>query len=151
MKWQAQTRAWLEKRRIENVEVCLAFFDRAFAAPLKLYPRDAWFGIHDTYASLTLGNMWLACIGTLPQCAYVMVEPTFEMRGMGSIPIRSTQRYAPLVLLTAKPLTLLSRLNENQRVWDSYARACELILQSPISRNVITRNLHRKARLSELQ
>ncbi len=151
MRWQAQTRAWLEKRRAnEFTKDCVLFFEQAFGVPSKLYPNDAWFGIHDTYASLTIGNMWLAALYTAPRCAYLMVEHDLNIRGMGYLPIRSTFKYVPLGFLTLKNWDRIIELNKNQRVWDSYARACELILQSPISRNVITRNLRRKARLSEL-
>lgn len=152
MTWQTQTRAWLEKRRIENFsDESILFFENAFQTPSKLYPRDAWFGIHGEYASLTIGNMWLAAIGTRPRCAYLIAERDLKMHGMGYLPIRATFKYVPLGFLTVKEWGKLGALNQNKRVWDSYARACELILQSPISRNVITRNLHRKARLSELQ
>lgn len=150
MTWQAQTRAWLEKRRVENAEDVIFFFEKAFEAPKKLYANDAWFGIHDSYASLTIGNMWLAALGTRPRCAYVITEHDLKLRGMGYLPIRSTFNYVPLGFLTLKDLDKLSALNQNEIIWDSYARGCELILQSPISRNVITRNLHRKVRLSEL-
>ncbi len=118
--------------------------------PQKLYPNDAWFGIHDSYASLTIGNMWLAAIGTRPRCAYLMVERDLKINGMGYLPIRATFKYVPLGFLTVKRWDKLHAVNQNKRAWDSYARGCELILQSPISRNVITRNLHRKVRLSEL-
>ena len=152
MKWHTQTRAWLEKRGAnEFADECVLFFKQSFYAPLKLYPNDAWFGIHDTYASLTIGNMWLAAIGTRPRCAYLIVERDLQIKGMGHLPIPSTFKYVPLGFLTVKSWDKMNALNQNQRVWDSYARACELILHSPISRNVITRNLHRKVRLSELQ
>jgi hypothetical protein len=151
MTWQTKTRAWLEKRGAgEWLDDCLLFFERAFEAPARLYPHDAWYGIHDSYASLTIGNMWLATLGTSPRCAYLIVEPTFEMLGTGFIEIRSTLRYAPLIFVTVKPWDRIHTLNQNEGAWESYARACELIIQSPVSRNVITRNLHRKARLSEL-
>jgi hypothetical protein len=94
--------------------------------------------------------MWLAAIAKPPGCAYLMVEPDFRVKGMGYLPIRSTLRYMPLGFVTAKPWELVEELNSNVRAWESYARACKLILQSPISRNVITRNLYRKARVSEL-
>lgn len=150
MTWQAQTRVWLEKRGVENSDDVILFFEKAFAAPKKLYPNDAWFGIHDTYASLTIGNMWLAALGTRPRCAYVIAERDLKLRGMGYLPIRATFKNVPLGFVTLKDLGKLSALNQNEIVWDLYARGCELILQSPISRNVITRNLHRKVRLSEL-
>lgn len=150
--WQAQTRAWLAKRGAnEFADECVLFFEQAFRAPLRVYPQDAWFGVHDSYASLTIGNMWLAAIGTRPRCAYLIVEHDLQMKGIGYLPIPSTFKYVPLGFLTVKAWDKMHALNQNKRVWDSYARACELILQSPISRNVITRNLHRKVRLSELQ
>ncbi len=150
-KWQIETRAWLAKRGAnEFANELVLFFEKAFRAPSKLYPNDAWFGIHDSYASLTIGNMWLAAVGTKPRCVYLIVERDLKMRGMGYLPIRATFKYVPLGFLTVKVWDELAALNQNKRVWDTYARGCELILQSPISRNVITRNLHRKVRLSEL-
>jgi hypothetical protein len=94
--------------------------------------------------------MWLAAIAKPPECAYLLVEPELRVRGMGYLPIRSTLRYMPLGFVTAKPWELVEELNTNRHAWDSYARACKLILHSPVSRNVITRNLYRKARVSEL-
>lgn len=121
MTWQTQTRAWLEKRRIENFsDEIILFFENAFQTPLKLYPRDAWFGIHGEYASLTIGNMWLAAIGTQPRCAYLIVERDLKMRGMGYLPIPSTFKYVPLGFLTVKEWGKLGALNQNKRVWDSY-------------------------------
>lgn len=152
MRWQTQTRAWLEKRGAKNLgDDFISFFEKSFAAPMQLYPHDAWFGVHAQCASLTIGNMWLAALASPPKCAYLIVEHDLKIRGMGYLPIRSTLRYMPLGFVTAKPWELVRALNQEERVWASYARACELILQSPISRNVITRNLHRKARVSELQ
>lgn len=152
MTWQSKTREWMTKRRAPELgDAFVLFFERTFQTPLKLYPHDAWFGVHDTAVSLTIGNMWLAAIAATPRCVYVIVEEDFRLPGMGYIPIRSTLRYAPLGLLTAKPWDLVRAVNKDKRIWDSYARACELILKSPISRNVITRNLYRKARVSELQ
>jgi hypothetical protein len=151
MKWQAHLRAWAEKRHgTEFADDIVLFFEKSFQTPQKLYPKDAWFGIHGGYVSLTIGNMWLAAVASTPRCAYLLVEESFRIKGMGYIPVRSTARYAPLDLLTAKPWDLIAALNKNKSAWDSYKHACELILKSPISRNVITRNLHRKARLSEL-
>lgn len=151
MNWQSQTRTWVEKRGApEYGEAFITFFEKSFQAPLKLYPHDAWFGVHANCVSLTIGNMWLAAIASPPRSAYLIVNEDFRMAGMGYLPIRSTQRYVPLGFVTAKPWDLVQALNQNKRVWDSYARACELILQSPISRNVITRNLYRKARVSEM-
>ena len=151
MTWQAQTRGWMEKRRAPELgDAAVAFFETAFETPTKLYPHDAWFGVHASCISLTIGNMWLAAVASPPKCAYLIVEQDFRMAGMGYMPIPSTLRYVPLGFVTAKPWDLVRALNKDQRAWDSYARACELILQSPISRNVITRNLRRKARLSEL-
>ncbi len=152
LKWQAHTRAWIEKRGAKKLsDEFILFFEKSFAAPMKLYPNDAWFGVHANCASLTIGNMWLAAIASPPKCAYLIVERDLKMRGLGYLPIPSTLRYVPLGFVTAKPWELVRALNQDKRVWDSYARACELILQAPISRNVITRNLHRKARISELR
>lgn len=152
MTWQSQTRAWIEKRGAsEAAENLVLFFEKAFQAPLKLYPHDAWFGVHANCVSLTLGNMWLAAIASPPNCAYLIVEQDLCIKGIGFLPIRATQKYVPLGFSTAKPWQLVHLLNENKQVWDEYARGCELLLQSPISRNVITRNLYRKARLSELR
>jgi hypothetical protein len=126
------------------------FFEKAFETPRKLYPQDAWYGVHASCASLTIGNMWLAAIAAPPRCACLMVEHEFRVKGLGYMPIASTMRYVPLGFVTAKPWELIGILNGDEQVWVSYTRACELILHSPISRNVITRNLHRKARVSEL-
>jgi hypothetical protein len=151
MRWQTQVRAWIEKRGASAfVDDVVLFFEKALETPRTLYPSDAWFGIHDTYASLTIGNIWLASIGTAPHCAYLLAEPSLKLSGMKYLPIRSTFKYVPLVFLNAKPFSKLHALNENPRAWNSYTRACELILHSPISRNVITRNLRRKVRLDEL-
>lgn len=151
MTWQAATRAWLEKRRAGALgDASIRFFQETFRTPSKLYPNDAWFGVHDSYISLTIGNMWLAAIATHPKCVYLMVEHDLNIRGTGYLPIRSTLRYVPLGFVTASPWDLVAALNKNRHAWDSYDRACELILQAPISRNVITRNLHRKARLIDL-
>lgn len=150
MTWQTQTRGWVEKRRAAELgDEFIRFFEKTFRAPLKLYPNDAWFGVHDGCVSLTIGNMWLAAIAKPPGCVYLIAEQDLHLRGMGYLPIRSTLRYVPLGFVTVKPWDGVGILNKNRRAWDSYARACELILQSPISRNVITRNLHRKARVSE--
>lgn len=151
MRWQALLRGWAEKRHAnEYADDIVLFFEKAFQTPQKLYPQDAWFGIHDSYASLTIGNMWLAAVGSRPPCAYLLVEDGFTVKGMGNIPIRSTARYAPLDLVTAKPWDRIPVLNKKKSAWDSYEQACALILKSPISRNVITRNLQNKARLGEL-
>lgn len=152
MTWQAKTREWLAKRRASELgDEFVLFFERSFQTPLKLYPNDAWFGVHDTVISLTIGNMWLAAVTSSPRCIYVIVEQDFRLPRMGYIPIRSTLRYEPLGLITAKPWDRVSSVYEDTRIWDSYALACELILRSPVSRNVITRNLYRKARVSELK
>lgn len=151
MTWQSKTREWLTKRRAPELsDEFVLFFRRTFQTPLKLYPNDAWYGVHDTVMSLTIGNMWLAAVTSSPRCIYVIVEQDFRVKGMGYIPIRSTLRYAPLGLITAKPWEMVRTVSDNERIWDSYTRACELILKSPVSRNVITRNLYRKARVSEL-
>lgn len=151
MRWQAQVRAWLEKRRARDLgDDFVLFFERSFVAPSTLYPGDAWFGVHSNCVSLTIGNIWLAAIASPPRCAYLIVEPELKIKGMGHLPIASTGRYVPLDFMTAKPWDRTRAMNEDGRIWDSYARACELILSSPISRNVITQNLHRKARLNEL-
>lgn len=151
MTWQSKTRAWVEKRRAPELsDEFVVFFEHTFQTPLKLYPNDAWFGVHDTCMSLTIGNMWLAAIAAPPRCVYVIVAEDLHIKGMGYLPIRSTQKYVPLGFATAKPWDLVRAVNKDKRIWDSYARACELILKSPISRNVITRNLYRKARVSEL-
>lgn len=151
MTWQAQTRAWVEKRGAGDLgDEFITFFEKTFQTPLKLYPNDAWFGLHDGCISLTIGNMWLAAIAKPPRCVYLIAEQDLRLRGMGYMPIPSTLRYMPLGFVTVKPWDTVSVLNKNKRAWESYAKACELILQSPISRNVITRNLHRKVRIGEL-
>ena len=137
MRWQSQTRAWLEKRGAEHLgDDFVIFFERSFQTPLKLYPNDAWFGVHDSCVSLTIGNMWLAAIASPPKCAYLIVEHDLNLKRLGYLPLRSTLRYVPLGLQTAKPWELVRVMNRNERLWQEYARACELILQSPISRNV---------------
>lgn len=144
-------RIWAEKRHApEYADDFVLFFERAFVTPLKLYPNDAWFGVHSNVISLTVGNMWLAALASPPKCAYLIVEQDLRIKKLGYWEIRSTLRYVPLGLQTAKPWELIRIMNKNERLWESYARGCELILQSPISRNVITRNLRRKARLNEL-
>jgi hypothetical protein len=149
-KWETQVRAWLEKRRAhELADACVIFFERSFHAPLALYPKDAWFGVHANCISLTIGNIWLAAVASPPRCAYLIVEPQLDVPGTGHLPIKATARYVPLDFLTAKPWERVRWVNGEERIWESYGRACESILQSPISKNVITRNLHRKARLKE--
>ncbi|HZQ08708.1 MAG TPA: hypothetical protein VFD70_19150 [Anaerolineae bacterium] len=150
--WQAHVAEWVAKRGAGNLsEEFVAFFEKSFQMPLKLYPRDAWFGIHDNCISLTIGNMWLAAIASPPKCVYLIAERELNIKGFGSLPIRSTLKYVPLVFITAKPWDGIRKINRNKRAWELYARGCELILQSPISRNVITRNLHRKARLADMR
>lgn len=149
--WQAAVAQWAQKRRAQDSgHEFVAFFEKAFRAPLRLYPTDAWFGVHSNCISLTIGNMWLAAIVSSPQCVYLIVDHDMGIKGMGYLPIPSTLRYVPLGFATAKPWRLVQSLNRDEHAWNSYARACELILHSPISRNVITRNLYRKARVSEL-
>lgn len=148
--WRAPVVEWIERRGASAwSDEFLEFFERAFQAPLRLYPNDAWFGVHAQCVSLTIGNMWLAAIASPPKCVYVLAEPNLRVKGLGNLPIPSTLKYAPLDLLTAKPWSRLGLVNADRRIWDSYARACETILESPVSRNVIKRNLYRKARLSE--
>ena len=149
--WQAQVAAWAYKRGAGDLsDEFITFFEQSFRTPLKLYPRDAWFGIHANCISLTIGNMWLSAIVTRPRMAWMMTEPDLGVKGFGTHPIPSTLRYAPLDAVTAEPWDRIRALNRNARVWKSYAQACSLILQSPISRNVITRNLYRKARLADM-
>lgn len=149
--WQPHVAAWAEKRGAgELAHEFIAFFENSFRTPLKMYPRDAWFGIHSNCISLTIGNMWLTAVVARPKIVWMMTEPNLRMKGFGSHPIPSTLRYAPLDAVTAEPWDRVRALNRQARVWESYSRACELILQSPISRNVITRNLHRKARLADM-
>src|SRR4029078_8176751 len=114
-----QTRTWIEKRGAsELTELLVLFFEQAFQAPLKLYPNDAWFGVHANCASLTIGNMWLAAIASPPKCAYLIVERDLGIKVIGFLPIRSTQKYVPRGFLTAKPWDLMRVLIKNKRVWD---------------------------------
>ena len=149
--WQVQVAAWAEKRGAGKLsQEFVTFFEKSFQPPLKLYPREAWFGIHSNCISLTIGNMWLSAVVVRPRMVWMMTEPNLSVKGFGSHPIPSTLRYAPLDAVTAEPWDRVRALNRQEQIWDSYARACELILQSPISRNVITRNLHRKSRLADM-
>lgn len=149
--WQSAVADWVNKRGAGEVSAdVVAFFDRAFETPRRLYPQDAWFGIHAGCISLTIGNMWLAAVTGSSKRVMLITEPDVRIRGMELSLIPSTLRYTPLGFTTVKPLERVVAMNKNQRAWDSYARACELILESPISRNVITRNLHRKVKVGEL-
>ncbi len=150
LSWQKHVIDWANKHKASSMaDDFVEFFNRAFQVPYALYPKDAWFGAHSTHLSLTIGNIWLAAIGASSKRVDLLVDDDPSINGVKFIPAPSTQRYTPLGWLIVEPSDQIGLILQSKAGWKSYERACEKILDAPISRLIIQRNLHRKKTLAE--
>ncbi len=141
------------RRRIrDNPELAnelVRFYQLAFEwLPEPAYSK-AWFGAHSNCISLTLGNMWLACIGSWRGGEIELLVDDPALWREPGVPLPSMERYVPLGL-AVWPWQRVGYVNLKQSLWRSYARAAEKIWAAPISRNEISIVIQNKRRLPDL-
>jgi len=142
--WQQAVREWVYRVRPELADEFVQFFRLAFK-PIT-YREQARFGVHSSWISLCVGNIWLAALSK--QIWLLVDEPLRDPRFDFEL-AKSTKRYKPLYWLKAVPEMVTEILN-SQNIWTSYANACLKVLESPISRTNIPKNQIDKVRLSDL-
>ncbi|MBA2748309.1 MAG: DUF3883 domain-containing protein [Acidobacteria bacterium] len=151
--WKQEVRTWVLKRRnlTPNLaEAVVEFFVRAFENTR--YPKQAWFGIHNSHVSLVIGGIFLAAISSSGDIWLLADEYPIPLNGLDYSPVASTQRYkTPLVWIHGQKLDDVTTIIEENQIWQSYALASEKIFNSPISRNrdESFQIKHRKRRLSD--
>ena len=124
-------------------------FVRFFELTFKWLPdktlRKAWFGVHSDRISLTVGNIWLASVWAVKpkQSIWLLVDNAWDDFAS------STQKYTPLGWKISS-WEQVTELNQSLAIWKSYAAAAEKIWNSPISRNVIPKNLVNKRKVCDL-
>ena len=141
--WERETVDWVLKRRNATPELADAivrFLKRAFQHTFD--PAQAWFGVHSSRASLSVGGIWLASAaasGRDEKGVWLLVDQTPPVDGWSYRPTKSTQRSsAPLNWghIADLELTAVENALASDELWQSYASASRKIFDSPISRQV---------------
>lgn len=142
--WVKQIKEWkMLKSSPKLAEEVVRFFQLAFARLPERTLKQAWFGVHSKYISLTVGNIWLASLSYKNKKIWLLVDDKWHETAP------STERYIPLGWWTC-PLENLADLNQDPNIWESYAQAAEKIWESPISKLRIPKNLRNKQKVSIL-
>jgi hypothetical protein len=118
------------------------FFQHAFEwLPEETLPV-AWFGVHPTHISLTVGTLVLASVAT-DQTAMLLTDRAWDKVS------KQTAHYVPLGWKVVK-WRELAKLNRATGSWPRYQAAAAKVWSTPAARTVIKRNLAHKRRLSSL-
>ena len=153
--WKADLQQWLNARRDISQELAdsiIIFFEIAFEHTR--CSQRAWFGIHSSAASLVVGGIYLAAVQLSGEDEgfWLLVDqqpPPIE--NVEYRPVKSTKKSKyPLIWAHSISLINLSGLLANALLWDSFSKATEKILVSPIAtdRDFIQERRNKK-RLSE--
>jgi hypothetical protein len=96
--WQQAVREWVYRVRPDLADEFVQFFGLAFK-PIT-YREQARFGVHLSWISLCVGNIWLAAFfkGIWLLVDEPLRDPRFDFELA-----KSTERYTPLYWLTAAP------------------------------------------------
>ena len=137
--WQSDIERWVAKRRkLPNTlsNDLVSFFELAFEHTQ--HPDKAWFGVHQQTVSLVTGGIFLAAINLsnpdygilvlLDQNPVVIPNVTYK-------PVKSTLKHDPLTWAHLENITQVNVLLKNSEFWQSYSKASDKILNSPISRS----------------
>jgi hypothetical protein len=134
--WEQGVENWMpNKVEPALVNEFLAFFHNAFEYMPVDVTRNAWFGIHKNRISITIGGLWMAAITTKRYRATLVVDKETRLGGAEFASVKATEKYTCLYWLDV-PWDRLSQLNGSVKSWESYARACVSIFDSPISRQM---------------
>lgn len=147
--WTSEIESWFSKRTDpEVVSSSIKFFSRAF----KTAPAESWFGVHRDRISLVIGNIWIAAIALSPKRVDLLIDGDPQIHGLNYIPAPSTEDYVPLGWLIASPWDSITSILKSDRIWQSYARACEKILVAPVSKPRSSEHYRKsgKVRVSEI-
>ncbi len=153
--WREQLSAWVRRPSDSALPLpdrAIRFFEQAFSR--SHHPERSWFGVHDSRASLVMGGLYLAAlhrtgedrgIWLLTHERIAKLPSSFSQR-----PVKSTLRHTPLMWAHASSFEHLGKLLEHSMLWDSYAKASELVIRSPIAKDRDAVQIQRgKHRLSE--
>ncbi len=136
LSWQAELEQWVAKhRKIPSSlsDNLISFFELAFTNTR--HQDKAWFGIHKQAASLVIGGIYLAAIGLggSDSGILLLLDRELSVEKIEYKPVKSTQKYTPLIWAHIKEIENIGVLIESSEIWHSYSQASDKILNSPIS------------------
>ncbi len=135
-RWLSEIKNWVHRsRNIKNelAEDYVKFFTRVFENTN--YPGRAWFGIHNSTASLVVGGIFLASVikSGKDKGIWLLLENTPDIEGWRSWETRSTKSSAkPLKWFHTQSLEKVTDLLDNPDLWQSYHIASTRIHEFPI-------------------
>lgn len=151
--WERETTAWILRRRKatpELADAAVRYFERVFGHTAN--PEQAWFGVHTSRVSLTVGGIWLASVaasGGDEKGLWLLVDQQPLVEGWEYRPARSTQgSITPLNWGHAPDITLeaLESAVGSAELWQAYERASRKIFNSPIATRAGSSSLTAKAK-----
>ena len=136
--WKTEIEQWVLKHRkipTNLTEQLVQFFELAFNNTR--YPEKSWFGVHNQAVSLVIGGIYLAAIwlGRSDDGIWLLLDRELLIEKIEYKPVKSTQKYTPLVWAHLNEIENIGVLIESLQIWESYLLASAKILNSPISRS----------------
>jgi 5-methylcytosine-specific restriction endonuclease McrA len=147
--WMEEIRAWPRFRATPALaESCIDLFRIIFEATA--FPDQAWFGVHKDTISLTVGKLWLASV-TRKYVLAILVDEDLQIEEVGFQPVRATLKYTPLFWMVRTPWEAIPAVIETSPIWrESYTRASQKVMDSPISKINDPINRQNKKKLSDI-
>ncbi len=138
--WQDDIAQWIVRHRKIPRDLSndfIRFFELAFENTS--HPDMSWFGVHKQVVSLVIGGIFLAAVNIADpqQGIWLLLDQDFTSHiEFECHPVKSTRKSgSPLTWGYVKDLKDVSVLLQRPEVWQSYSRASNKILKSPISRS----------------
>jgi len=136
--WRDRVQAWAKKRKYgqHDADALVAYFERAFSNT-RCFER-AWFGTHPSTISLVVGGIFLASLyhrsGEDHGLWLLLDVDAVPLEGIDYKPVKATQESVhPLRWAHSKSIAPLGAIIESDALWESFSRASEKILASPIA------------------